>query len=920
MREKILKSLAKLHALHPWRMLVIVAVLTVVFMALASQLKVTMRWSDLLPSKDRRTISFNKIINEFVSATSIVVVVQGEEERIKAFAEDVVPKIKLTVDPKDNEPFIRRVDYKQEIEFIKNHGLMLIKADDLENMKDVYKNPNLVALIENISNSLEKEYVGREESLSTREKEDGAFILLDGIQNLINTMQRFAEQGPPATSPVKYHQNAARRAVDKLLFGEPYILSYDKTTLILNVIPNFTMMDIDKVIDGVDAVQEVVDSVLEGYPEVMAGLTGFIPVGHDEMVYSEKSIGYTTVMALIAVFFLLVISFRMWIAPVLGLLNLVVGIIWAMGLAFILVGTLNVMTYMMTVILIGLGIDFSIHMISSFTEARSLGKQIQAALEETFLKSGKGILTGGLTTSIAFLTLSISSSRGMKEMGIVAGGGLIAILIVTFLFLPSLLVLREHRFDKKKKKGKLRKEFTLKDISFKSLGNIGRFLSRNYLVTLVVSFCVTGLLIFSATKISFDQNYMNLEPKGLPSVTLQDTVLEKFDLSMDYAMILTDNVAESRAMAEEAKDIGSVAATEDISLYFPSRKQQERRIPLINEIRRSIEVVQPRSVFRREDYERFIQELGRLEMNIMEIQDMAFLGGQDKVDNKCAKIVGEAGDPESKSLIQNLTKILEKEKEKAFAGLGEFQKDFAPYFKNSVIQMSSEDPIQFENLPVAVLDKYTNEDRTKFLVTIFPADNIWQDAEFLKRFVGDLERVSENTTGMPPVFRALIEIIGRDGRNAILLALVVVFFVLWLDYRKPGHALMAMIPLTVGVFWMVGMMGLAGMKLTVMSVMGLPMIIGIGVDDGVHIVHRWRIEGKGRITQVIASTGKAIFLTSATTMLAFGSLVFSLWPGFASLGVAMFIGVGACFLSTVIILSGIVGLLERKKQPLVQAQ
>jgi predicted RND superfamily exporter protein len=913
MREKILKNLAKLHAQYPWRMLVIVAVLTIIFLALASNLKITMRWSDLLPSKDRRTISFNKIINEFVSATSIVVVVQGEEERIKAFAEDVVPKIKLAVDPKDKKSFIRRVDYKQETEFIKNHGLMLIKADDLENMKDVYKNPNLVPLIENLSNSLEKEYVSREESLSTREKEDGAFILLDGIQNLISIMQRYVEEGLLAESLVQNNQNAAQQAVDKILVGEPYILSYDRTALVLNVIPNFTMLDISKLVDGVDAVQEVVDSVLNDYPDVKAGLTGIMPVEHDEMVYSEKSIGYTTVIALVAVFVLLVISFRMWVAPILGLSNLVVGIIWAMGLASILVGTLNIMTYMMGVILIGLGIDFSIHMISGFTEGRSLGKQIQAALEETFLKSGKGILTGGITTSIAFLTLSISSSRGMKELGVVTGGGLIAILIVTFLFLPSLLVLREHRFEKKRKRGELKKEFTLKDISFKSLGNMGKFLSRHFVVTLIISICVTALLIFSATNVSFDQNYMNLEPEGLPSIMLQDTVLEEFDLSMDYALILTENVAESRAMAEEAKDIGSVAVAEDISLYFPSRKQQERRIPLINEIRRSIEVAQPRRTFRRENYERFLQELGRLEMNIMEIQDMAFLGGQDKVDNKCAEIVGEADDPEPNSLIQNLKRILEKDKEKALAGLGEFQKDFAPYFKNSVIQMSSEESIQFEDLPVAVLDRYTNEDRTKFLVTIFPADNIWQDAEFLKRFVGDLERVSENTTGMPPVFRALIEIIGRDGRNAILLALVVVFFVLWLDYRKPGHALMAMIPLTVGVFWMVGVMSLAGMKLTVMSVMGLPMIVGIGVDDGVHIVHRWRIEGKGRITQVIASTGKAIFLTSATTMLAFGSLVFSLWPGFASLGVAMFIGVGACFLSTVIILSGIVGLLERQK-------
>jgi predicted RND superfamily exporter protein len=275
--------------------------------------------------------------------------------------------------------------------------------------------------------------------------------------------------------------------------------------------------------------------------------------------------------------------------------------------------------------------------------------------------------------------------------------------------------------------------------------------------------------------------------------------------------------------------------------------------------------------------------------------------------------VGEAGDPEPRSLIRDLTKVIRKNRRMASARLGKYQKSFAPYYKTSVLRMSSVEPIEIKNLPTTVLDRYSNTDRSRFLITIFPSDNIWKDAEFLKRFVQDLERVDENATGMPPVFRALIEIIGKDGRNAILLTLVVVFFVLWLDYGKPGHALMAMIPLTIGVFWMVGLMGLFGIKLTVVSIMGLPMIIGIGVDDGVHIVHRWRIEGKKKIVQVFSSTGKAILLTSATTMLAFGSLVFSVWPGFASLGIAMFIGVGACFLSTVIVLAGIIGVVERKK-------
>ena len=107
-------------------------------------------------------------------------------------------------------------------------------------------------------------------------------------------------------------------------------------------------------------------------------------------------------------------------------------------------------------------------------------------------------------------------------------------------------------------------------------------------------------------------------------------------------------------------------------------------------------------------------------------------------------------------------------------------------------------------------------------------------------------------------------------------------------------------------------MKLIDMQLTIVNIMGLPMIIGIGIDDGVHIVHRWRIEGKGKTDKIFASTGKVILLTSITTMLAFGSLIFSIWRGFGSLGGAMFIGVGACFLSTVIILSGIIGLLKRK--------
>jgi hypothetical protein len=480
------------------------------------------------------------------------------------------------------------------------------------------------------------------------------------------------------------------------------------------------------------------------------------------------------------------------------------------------------------------------------------------------------------------------------------------------LFLPSLLVFRERRIDKKQERKKGIKQIVQRDISFRFLGRTGEWLSKHYIFTILASIVISSLLIWSASNISFDYNYMNIEPKGLTSIMLQDTVLDKFDLSMDYALVLTDNVKQSRELSTSYRELGPVALTEDISLYLPSEEQQQKRIPLIAKIREKIQSTALKQTMLQGDLTILRSEIDRLQMNIMEIQDMAFLGGQDKVDSKCKEIVGDPENPNSRNIIREFRQLLEENTPAAAKGLSKFQQNFAPYFKKSVIKMSSAESIRQEELPVSILDRYSNKRRDQFLVTVFPAGNLWQDAELLKRFADDLERVSDKATGMPVVFRALIEIIGRDGRHAVLLTLVIVFLLLWVDYRNPGHSLMAMIPMALGVFWMVGFMHLTGMKLTIMNFMGLPMIIGIGIDYGVHILHRWRHEGRGKIRIVYSSTGKAILLTSLTTMLAFGSLVFSIWRGFGQLGGALFLGVGACFLTTVIVLPGIIGMLERR--------
>jgi len=909
MREKLLIKLAD-WAVNKTRWVITVVIMLTLFLGfLASNIQMSPKWSDMLPKGDKRTIEFDRILEEFTSASSIVVVVQGEETQIKDFADYLAPKLMkpLSVPGKESEKrlYVRRVDYKQEVDFIKDHGFMLIKESDLKNMKDVFQNPNLIPLLTNINNSFEKEYIQTGESMSTRNKEDGAYMFLDGIENWLKVMERYLEGEKPT-------RKETYAAVDKLLIGEPYFISYDRKALILNVIPNFSLMDMDLMVEGTDAVQALIDEALQSFPGVQAGLTGIIPMGRDEMVYSMEGLEYTSIISIIAILILLVVSFRMWTAPIMAAVNLMIGLTWAVGVASIFIPVLNIMTAMFGVILLGLGIDFSIHIIASFTEMRAQGKSLDEAMREGLLKSGKGIITGALTTACAFFALMVGKSRLISELGLVTGIGLLAVAVATFTLLPALLIIRERRREKHLAKKGITLQVKPKNVSFLFLGRTCNILKKRYSFTILGSIIVTGLLAWSASKITFDYNYMNIEPEGIPSITLQDTVLHKFDLSMDFAYLVAESVEESQKLAESAKDFSSIAMVEDISLYLPSTEEQKARLPHIKEIRQLISNYNIQSLESSNDFDKLIEEIDRLEMNIMELQVLAFLGGQDKVDNKCRILSGDPDHEGEETVFSRLKSIIDSKDKAILNKVNDFQDAYAGYFKNSVIQMTNVDPIHLKNLPQSIVDRYSNKDRSLFLVTVLPGDNIWKDALFLNRFTDDLDKISDRATGFPPVFRALIDIIGKDGRNAMFLTLIVVFVLLWIDFRNFGHALMAMIPLGAGMIWMVGITQIIGKQLNVMNVMAIPLIIGIGIDDGVHIIHRWKREGYGSIKTVFSSTGKAILLTSLTTMLAFGSLVFSIWRGYGSLGSALFIGVGACFLTTVFILPGIIGWIERK--------
>jgi predicted RND superfamily exporter protein len=122
---------------------------------------------------------------------------------------------------------------------------------------------------------------------------------------------------------------------------------------------------------------------------------------------------------------------------------------------------------------------------------------------------------------------------------------------------------------------------------------------------------------------------------------------------------------------------------------------------------------------------------------------------------------------------------------------------------------------------------------------------------------------------------------------------------------------LAALPLFVGATWMVGLQALFGWKFDMMNFMAVPLIIGIGIDDGVHILHRYEIEGKASLPLVLRTTGRAVLLTTLTTMIAFGSWALATHKGTASMGRTLFLGVGTCFFSSILLLPAIITIIEK---------
>lgn len=687
-----------------------------------------------------------------------------------------------------------------------------------------------------------------------------------------------------------------------------------------------------------------VNATLPADNAAQIGLTGIPVLEHDEMMRSQIDMLKAMALAFVLVGITLFVGFRGVRHPMLALLILIVGMAWTFGLTTFAIGHLNILSISFSVILIGLGIDFGIHYLSRYLQLRHEKVLMRPALEQTAASVGPGIVTSALTTSLAFGAAYFTDFLGVAELGMIAGGGVLLCAIATFFVMPALLSLTD-------------KNIPAERLPTPMQGRVLRsVVNGSPMLVVAVSVLVIGAIgsqAFTYTdgqltpRVKYDQNMLKLQAQDLESVAVQKRIFRDSRDSLLYAVSMAGSWEEAREMKAKFEALPTVSRVEDLASRLPDSPRPEAA-KLIRLLEVELQAL-PNAVRQYGDSDP--SQVGR-ELEQLQIQ-LADLRGIDPEAGKAALLID--------MLLNKLNRLRDSHQ---VAFLTAYQNQMADSLLRQLHEMArstSLEPIKAADLPDELKSRYVSADK-RWLLQVYPREQVW-DEEPLGRFVSDLRSVDPFITGTPVQNFEAASRIFNSYKTITLYALAVISLVLLLDFLRPGQKLLtllpplaivgfigyaifqrtkdasgvgdinvnmllcmylcmvafigavldfrnlrdmllAMLPPVLGAGMMFGILAMLKMDLNPANLIVLPLILGIGVDDGVHVIHDFRRQ-KGNEYEPSANTINAIVLTSVTSIIGFGSLMIASHQGLYSVGLVLSVGVACCLFVSLVFLPSV---------------
>lgn len=644
---------------------------------------------------------------------------------------------------------------------------------------------------------------------------------------------------------------------------------------------------------SVDRLREILADLEQPVSPVRLRLTGEPVLLLDEFRTAERDSRRSALAALLAVSVLVVLCFGEVRRPLTAVGAMTLGLGWTLGVAAVGIGHLNLITLWVITMLIGLGADFGIHLVYRYEEERCAGQGPEPAMRLAMATAGLENLAGCLTTGAAFYSMLLTGFRGLQELGLLAGSGVVLCFVALSTTLPALIALQERSG----RAGRLRHH------ECPELIQVERWYLRRPGLVVGTFLAGTLFLLPFADQLGFDYSLLDLQDPRLESVRVARDLVGPGTDSLMFAVSLAPDLASVERLTRRFEDLPGVARVESVAPLVPREVAAKRM--LVREVQDLVaDLAEPRlqAPRGRDALERTAREFGEMEAAL----------------DRFAAVAEASPDPGIRTGMRELRATFQALKGELQAlgpgpvedSLDSFRRKLLLDVERSLRLLKAQRgtrPLALEELPEELRVRSVGRSGT-ILLRVFPREDL-REREALERFVRELRQVDPQVTGAPVVQHHFTTGIMDAYARSSFVALLTIALLLTVHYRSARHATLAAVPMGLGILWMSGFLALLGHRLNLVDFLAVPLLLGIGSAQGLHVVDRFLDhEGEGLFH---VSTGPGVSMAALTTLCGFLALATADHEGIASLGVAMSVGLAVSALTALVMLPALVKLLRR---------
>ena len=609
-------------------------------------------------------------------------------------------------------------------------------------------------------------------------------------------------------------------------------------------------------------------------------LTGSAAMEHEELKSVEDGMGLAGVLSLVLVIGLLVIGLRSFRLVVTTTLTLFAGLIWTAAFGILSLGAFNLISVAFAVLFIGLSIDFGIHYGLRYQEGVERGADHAAALAEASEGVGGALTLCAVSAAIAFYSFLPTDYVGLAELGLIAGTGMFIALFANVTVLPALLTVMPAGANACK----------LPPSPFAPLVPAFRsFLkrrSRAVCWSALVVGVAAGLLLPKAT---FDFDPLRLRDPKTESVATALELMTDRDSGPYSITILAENLKSAEALAAKLKNLPAVDKTVTLTDFVPKNQREK------------LDVIATTALFLSPSF----AAAGTAPPPTPDDRSRALAAFRGRLDSLAA-VPGGGADSQAASRLLKALDVLSAGAGDQPGKLKDLEKRLLTALPGRLRQLDqalTAAPVTLESLPADVRERYVAADGRSRL-EVHPKENLG-DREAIARFVAAVRTIAPNASGSPVVIleagNAVLGAFWRAGLISVVLIAAMLFAVL--DRRRDVALVFA--PLSLAALLTVAASVAVGLPFNFANIIVLPLLFGLGVASGIHLVVR-ESEEEDIGGALDTSTPRAVVFSALTTIGSFGSIALSSHPGTSSMGVLLTVAIAMTMMCTLIVLPALI--------------